>query len=101
MDNIKYVLDNVSRDDTADYMFELLTDSDNPTYKMFEEMASSYLDGNEEFRKGFNRACSILTGWNIETIGENLKKKHEEYETEWEDDEDDDDWEDWEDEYDE
>ena len=74
MDNIKYVLENVERDTTAEYMSELLMDDTDSTYKMFEELASVYLSGDEKFREGMDIASSILTGWTVPTIAKNIRE---------------------------
>ena len=72
MDKIKYVLENISKDNTAEHMADLLMDTNNSTYKMFEELSVSYLNGNKEYRKGIDDACAILTGWYLETIAEQI-----------------------------
>lgn len=77
MDKIKYVLENISREDTADYMADLLMDSNNSTYKMYEELASDYLKGNDDYRRGMNNACATLTGWYLETIAEQIIDSYE------------------------
>lgn len=66
----------LDREDTADYMAELLMDDDNGTYKMFEELASACLNGSEEFRKGLNDAVIILTGWSLDTIAREMLQKY-------------------------
>jgi hypothetical protein len=60
---------------SAEYMTELLTDYDYSTYKMFESLASSYVEGSAEVRNGIDTACSVLTGWNFTTIAERLVNK--------------------------
>ena len=77
MDKIKYVLENISSEDTADHMADLLMDSNNPTYKMYEELASDYLKGNDDYRRGMNNACAVLTGWYLETIAEQIIDSYE------------------------
>ena len=77
MNNIKKVLQTISKDDTAEYMAWLLMDDGNTTWKMFEQMADEYFNGNKDFCEGFNRACAILTGWNIETIAEQILDEYE------------------------
>ena len=66
----------LERDDTAEYMAELLMDDGNTTYKMFEELASACLNGSEEFRKGLNDAVIILTGWSLDTIAKEMLQKY-------------------------
>ena len=82
MEDIKFVLENVDREDTADHMCDLLYDEGNSSWKMFEELAYSYMNGNDDFRKGMDVACSILTGWYLTTIAEQIKEKYEEREAE-------------------
>lgn len=62
----------VDRDITADIMTELLMDPNWTTWKMFEGLASDYLNANEEVRKGIDLACSALTGWNLSSIAEKI-----------------------------
>jgi len=76
-EKIKYVLENISREDTAEYMAEVLMDDENSTWKMYEEMAGDYLNGNEEFSKGFNMACILLTGWSMETMAEQIISEYD------------------------
>ena len=71
-ENIKKAYETVTREDSAEYMAELLMDTDNGTWKMFEELSSDFLNGNEDFRKGLNDAVTILTGWSLDTIAKNL-----------------------------
>ena len=71
-ENIKKAYETVAREDSAEYMAELLMDTDNGTWKMFEELSSDFLNGNEDFRKGLNDAVTILTGWSLDTIAKNL-----------------------------
>lgn len=80
MYNIQRVLKEINKDDTAEYMAQLLMDDSNSTYKMFEQMASEYLNGNDDFCEGFNRACAILTGWYMESIAEQILDEYKEKE---------------------
>ena len=73
MDDLQYVNQYVSSDDKSEFMAGLLMDDSNSTYSMFEEMYQSYSEGNEDYREGFNRACSILTGDFIETIAKKMR----------------------------
>ena len=79
MNKVEHVLESkkITRDDTAEYMAELLMDTDVSTWKMFEELAIDYLNGTEEFRKGMDAATATLTGWYIPTIAEQLIDKYE------------------------
>ena len=75
---IEFALMAISREDTAYYMAGLLLDEKISSYKMFEELASSYLrNKNEEYRKGIDMACAVLTGWSLETIARNLIENYE------------------------
>ena len=76
MEKIQYVLDNITRDDTAEYMAELLMDNDNTTYKMFEALAAEFIEASEEKRKGINTACVLLTGWYLETIAQQIMERY-------------------------
>jgi len=76
--DIKKALAVTDREETAEYMAELLMDDSNSSWKMFEDLASSYINGTPEERRGLNCACSILTGWNIDTIARELIKRHRE-----------------------
>lgn len=67
-----------NRDLTAEYMAELLMDDSNSSYEMFEELVSSYLNGNTDYRNGLNAACSILTGYNLQSIAEEIIEKSKE-----------------------
>ena len=76
MEKIQYVLDNITRDDTAEYMAELLMDDDNTTYKMFEALAAEFIAASEEKRNGINTACVLLTGWYLETIAQQIMERY-------------------------
>lgn len=75
---IEQVLETIDKDTTAEYMAELLMDDKISSYKMFEELAHDYLNGNENVQKGIDRACAILTGWNLSSIAEQLLKENKE-----------------------
>ncbi len=60
---------------SSGYMTELLTDYNYSTYKMFESLASSYVEGSAEVRNGIDTACSVLTGWTFLAIAETLVNK--------------------------
>ena len=74
---IKEALSIVDRDNSASYMAELLMDDYQSTYKMYEELAFSWLNGSEEYRNGLNDAVIIITGWSLDTISKNLMNKKE------------------------
>ncbi len=75
INNINYVLENISRDDTAEHMAELLIDDECSTYKMFEELACLYLNGSDEVKKTIDNTCAIMTGWYFTSIAEQIKNK--------------------------
>ena len=76
-ETIQKAWENVDRDNTAEYMAELLMDDENGTYKMFEELASAYLNNeSEEYRNGLNDAVIILTGWSLDTIAKEMLQKY-------------------------
>lgn len=72
-------------DMSATHMTELLTDSNWTTWNMFQDLASDYLFGTEEIKRGIDIACSALTGWYFCTIAEQLVEKYEELQKEKED----------------
>ena len=59
---LRKALDLLDREDTAEYMAELLMDETQTTWKMYEKIASAYLNGNEDYRKGLNDSLIYLTG---------------------------------------
>lgn len=71
-EKIEKVLNEVEVDTTAEVMAELLMDDNWSTYKMFEGLASDYLNGNEDVRKGIDTAVSALTGWCMGSIAEQI-----------------------------
>lgn len=76
MEKIQYVLNNITREDTADYMAELLMDEYNTTWKMYEEIACAYLNGNEDYRRGLDDGLIYLTGWCLETIAQQIMERY-------------------------
>lgn len=74
-DTIKKAL-NISRENTAEYMSGLLMDTEWSTYKMFENLASDYLNGNKDVRFGIDAACSSLTGWSLTSIAKKMIKEY-------------------------
>lgn len=61
-----------SCEDSAALMSDLLMDPEWGTWKMFEGIASDYLNGNKDVREGINLAVSALTGWNFDSIAKRL-----------------------------
>ncbi len=72
---IMEISEKVDLDTSAEYMSELLYDDNNSSYKMFEELVSSYITGNDDVKKGIDIACAVLTGYNLDSIADNLLKK--------------------------
>ncbi len=73
---LKKTLEVADREDTADYMAELLMDETTTTWKMYEELACAYLNAKtDEYRNGLNDAVILLTGWSLDTISENIQKR--------------------------
>lgn len=79
MDAIAEVLETVDREITAEVMSELLMDDTWSTWKMFEGLASDYLNGSADVQKGIDLACSALTGWNLSSIAEQILERVNEY----------------------
>lgn len=81
MDKIAIVdqaLDMADREISADVMSELLMDDSWSTWKMFEGLASDYLGGSADVRKGIDYACSALTGWDLPSIAARIIQRMEE-----------------------
>lgn len=72
---LRRALEETEREDTADYMAELLMDDSQTTWKMFERLVSAWLNGNEDYRKGLNDAVIEITGWSLDTIAKHLLDK--------------------------
>lgn len=72
MNTIEEVLNTVDREISAEVMSELLLDDHWSTWKMFEDLASDYLNGSDDVRKGIDLACSALTGWDLSSIAEQI-----------------------------
>lgn len=82
VDTVKLIetgLEKLSKDDTADFMAQLLMDPDHSTWKMYEDIARRYLNPSrlahndravdiDSYRAGLNDALIYLTGWSIDTI---------------------------------
>ena len=75
MDSISEVLDTVDREITAEVMSVLLMDENWSTWKMFESLASDYLMGSADVRRGIDLACSALTGWNLTSIADQILER--------------------------
>ena len=75
---IDLALDITDREISSEVMVELLTDDNWSTWKMFEGMASDYLGGSEEVRKGIDLACSAITGWDLASIAALIIQRCEE-----------------------
>lgn len=77
---VKKALEELDMEFTSDQMAEYLMDPEWTTYKMFEDLASDYLNGSEEYRKGIDCACAALTGWNLYSLAEQMLSKAKEHE---------------------
>lgn len=76
---IEYVAMSFSRENTSEYMSEILMDTETSTWKMFEELASAYICAdNDQFREGLSQACGILTEHSLEGIAKNIIRKYKE-----------------------
>ena len=76
---MKEILYKVDNDVVAEEMANMLMDSDINTYDMFEDLVTAYADGNEDFRKGMNKALETLIWRNlpdlVKYMEENAVKK--------------------------
>ena len=78
---IEYALMTAPYEKTAEYMAEILMDTDTTTWKMFEDLASAYIHAeSDQFKEGISRACGILTGCSLETIAKNIVREYKEEE---------------------
>lgn len=66
-------------DVSAEYMTEILTDSDVHTWKMYEDLYVLYDKQTEEGRYLINRVLGILTGQTMEEIAKGIVKNSEVY----------------------
>ena len=80
VEKVKEAFDIGDCDTSADVISELLMDDEWSTYKMFEGLASDYLNGNNDVRKGIDCATTALTGWSMKTIAEKVIEAHKEKE---------------------
>lgn len=55
-------------EESAIYMSEVLMDENVSTYKMYEDLVSAYLHGNEIFRAGLDRAVVLMTNKSLAEI---------------------------------
>ncbi len=79
MDNIEKlekILNNVSTDDTAEYMAEILMDDSVGTYRMFEALANEYIKANEDERKGMDYAVMTLTSLEMSNIADAILSRY-------------------------
>ncbi len=75
---LKRVTDEIDPDVTADVLTENLMDTENGTYKVFEKIASCYLNGSSEYRNGLDFCFTELTGWSLKTTAEKILESKEE-----------------------
>lgn len=70
MEAMLYEVDN---DKVANLMSDMLMDTDVTTYDMFEELVVAYRGGNEDFRKGMDKALETLLWYNMNDIVSKVK----------------------------
>ena len=74
---IRQALANISRDDTADKMADLLININWKTRKkMFEGLALEYLGADPNVRRGIDIAMRAMTGWTLPSIASQMLKEH-------------------------
>ncbi len=71
---IKDAYENSDMDVSAEIMAELLIDDENTTWKMFENLASEYINCPGK-REGIDYATVILTGWSMATIAKKISER--------------------------
>ena len=59
-------------DEAAQLMSDLLMDDTVTTCDMYESLCRAFIGGNDDVRKGINRALEILTRYNLEDITKRL-----------------------------
>lgn len=73
LEKIQEALKEGDKEVSADVMADLLMDDSNSSYEMFEELATAYVNHTDEaYRKGLNDACSVLTGYYLERIADDI-----------------------------
>ena len=60
------------KEESASYLAEVLMDNQISTYGIFEDLASAYINGSEEFRKGMETAVSYITGRHLRELSETV-----------------------------
>ena len=60
------------KEESASYLAEVLMDDQISTYGIFEDLASVYINGSEEFRKGLDTAVRYITGRSIRDMSETV-----------------------------
>lgn len=68
MTDLMELLNKVDHNEVAELMANYLTDPNVQTYDMFENIATDYTKGNEDFRKGMDRMFEILTWHKLEVF---------------------------------
>lgn len=71
--NMTEILYKVDNDAVEEQMTAMLTDPDIPTYDMFEDLVTAYDAGNEDFRKGMDKALETLVWKSLPEIVEYMK----------------------------
>ncbi len=80
LDIIKQALLEDNEENSAEYMAEVLMDDSVSTWMTFEHLASDYIYGSEDFRKGLDDCCMLLTGNSLRTIAEEIMQRAKEME---------------------
>lgn len=72
---LKKGLELADAEEAAGYMAEILMDDTDSTWKIYERLVSSWLNGSKEYRDGLNDAVILLTGWSLDTITNNILER--------------------------
>ena len=70
LDVIKEAYAASDKEESASYLAEVLMDDQISTYGIFEDLASAYINGSEEFKKGLDTAVRYITGRSIRDMSE-------------------------------
>ncbi len=72
---VDYTYLNATKNETSEYLAELLLNTNITVYKSFENMASRYLSESDDFRKGMDYALAQLTERNLREIAEDILRR--------------------------
>lgn len=73
IEKLKESLYKVDNDAVADAMNMLLTDPDIPTYDMYEDLVTAYINGNNDVRNGIDLALKALLWGDMHYVYDNVK----------------------------